>query len=300
MFKMKRGMKMKPPIPWFGGKQNMAKILLSLMPEHHIYCEVFGGAASLLHAKTPAPVEVYNDMNSGLVNLFRVIREPQTYEEFRRLVALTPYSREERKYAFETWKTENDPVKKAWAFYVAVAQGFSGNIEESSWSFSVSHSTNHMASAVSAWLNAIERLPEIHVRWQTVQIEHDDFRKVIPRYDTENTLFYLDPPYVQETRKGGKYTHEMTIADHEELATLLLKMKGMALLSGYYHDVYKPLEQMGWKQQNVNQTCWAVGRTRHTKIQGPGPGMARKEHRRTECIWISPAIQQRIGQMALW
>lgn len=59
---------MRPPIPWFGGKQLMSGRLLPLFPEHRTYVEVFGGAGALLFGKNPSAVEVYNDLDSDLVN----------------------------------------------------------------------------------------------------------------------------------------------------------------------------------------------------------------------------------------
>jgi len=69
--------RLRSPMWWFGGKGKMVKKLLPLIPQHKIYVEVFGGGASLLFAKEPSPVEVYNDLNSDLVNFFRVLRDPK-------------------------------------------------------------------------------------------------------------------------------------------------------------------------------------------------------------------------------
>jgi site-specific DNA-adenine methylase len=80
-----------------------------------------------------------------------------------------------------------------------------------------------------------------------VQIEHEDFRKILERYDWEETWFYLDPPYVPDTRVSKKmYAHEMTLDDHKDLVSLMLKGKGKYLLSGYDDPVYQPLTDAGW------------------------------------------------------
>lgn len=93
------------PITWFGGKGMMASKILPYFPEHHTYAEPFGGGASMLFAKPPSPVEVYNDMDSGLVNFFRVLRDPEAFERFHHLAALTPYSREEYCHCRSTWES---------------------------------------------------------------------------------------------------------------------------------------------------------------------------------------------------
>ena len=84
---------MRSPISWFGGKGNMTSKLLPFIPDHITYVEVYGGGASLLFAKPPSKVEVYNDLNYDLVNLFRVIRDPSKFEKLQTMLSLTPYSR---------------------------------------------------------------------------------------------------------------------------------------------------------------------------------------------------------------
>src|SRR5688572_9116143 len=106
------------PIHWLGGKGKMVTKLLDFFPEHHTYAEPFGGGASMLIAKDPSPVEVYNDLNSGLVNFFRVIRDRDRFPEFLRLVSLTPYSREEYAWCNEHWESEPDDLKKAYMWYI--------------------------------------------------------------------------------------------------------------------------------------------------------------------------------------
>lgn len=110
--------RLRSPIVWFGGKGNMVAKLLPLIPPHRIYVEPFGGGASLLFAKKPSPVEVYNDLDSGLVNFFRVLRDPKKFERLHKLVSLTPYSREEYDFCRATWETCDDDVERAYRWYV--------------------------------------------------------------------------------------------------------------------------------------------------------------------------------------
>jgi DNA adenine methylase len=273
------------PILCFGGKGNMVAKLLRLMPPHKVYVEVFGGGASLLFAKQPSPVEVYNDIDSDLVNLFRVLRDEEKFQRFYRLVSLTPYSREEYNFCRQTLEDCQDDVERAYKFFVLARQSFSGRIFVG-WSFSVAESTRGMAGACSRWLGVIEKLPEFHARTMRVQIEHNDFRKIIPTYDTPETFFYCDPPYVPDTRRLGQaYRYDMTLDDHKDLVNLLLQIKGKAMLSGYRHEVYEPLEKAGWKRIDFPTACYAVGRTRHTKILGEGSALMMQP--RVESVWIN-------------
>lgn len=282
---------MKSAFVWFGGKANFAPKLLPLLPAHHTYVEPFGGAASLLFAKPPSPIEVYNDLDGGLVNFWRVMRTPALFEEFQRVVALTPFSREEFEQAAAEWATADDPIEKARLWYVAAQQSFSGE-HGHSWSYCRTESRGGMSRSVLRWLATVERLPEIYTRWMQVQVENDPFQAIIPRYDTPETLFYCDPPYVTETRRSGKYNQEMTDEDHAALVGALLAIKGKALLSGYLHPVYEPLEQNGWRRIDFPVTSSAAGRTRNTGLLGAG---AAKDQKRVECVWLSPNIDT--GQM---
>jgi DNA adenine methylase len=269
----------------------MVAKLLPLLEQypHRTYVEAFGGGASLLFAKEPSAVEVYNDLDSGLVNLFRVLRDEEQFERFYWLVQLTPCSREEWRDCRERYEQTTDPVERAYRFYVVARQSFSG-LWGSSWSMSVTTSRRGMAIATSKWLGTIEGLPEIHARLMRVQIEHDDWRRVLGTYDTPETLFYLDPPYVPETRSNKRYRHEMTIEDHTELVERLLNLQGWAILSGYGHPVYAPLEE-AWRRVEWQTSCFAAGRTRASRLQGKGAALQKQP--RTEVVWMSPLEAQR-------
>lgn len=281
---MKGGL-LRSPIIWFGGKGNMVAKLLKFIPLHKTYVEVFGGGASLLFAKRPSPVEVYNDIDSGLVNFFRVLRDRDKFQKFYEKVCLTPYSREEYDYCRSTWKDCEDEVERAYRWFVVARMSFSGNFGNS-WAFNVSASAKGIAKKCSAWLGVIDELPLMHQRFMTVQVEHKDFRDLIRTYDTKDTFFYLDPPYVPETRKGGKYKHEMTDKDHEDLVEILLGIKGKAMLSGYTNRIYKRLEDEGWIRHDFETVCYAVGRTRGTGILGKNAAL--EKQKRIESIWLSP------------
>ena len=284
---MKRPKRLRSPIWWFGGKGMMVGKLLKLLPPHDsykIYVEPFGGGASLLFAKKPSPIEVYNDLDEGLVNFFRVLRDEEKFKKFYHKVVLTPYSRKEFYHCRETWHQCDDEIERAYRWYVVARMSFSG-VFGGSWSFAVTSSRHGMAAAVSKWLSSIEMLPEIHQRIMRVQIECNDFRKVIKTYDSEDTAWYIDPPYIPETRRDGKYKHELTLEDHKDLVELLLNVKGKVLLSGYAHPIYELLEKSGWNRIDFKTACHATGKTRLTGILGEGS--AKKKQPRIESVWLN-------------
>ena len=181
-----------------------------------------------------------NDLNSGLVNFYRVLRDPVKFQKFAYLANLTPYSREEFKFCRATWHTCENDVEKAHRWFVVMRQSFAAVGD----SFGLSVTAG---GAVSGYLSAIQRLPEIHKRLRHVQIEHADFRKLIKTYDRPGTFFYLDPPYVLSTRKGKVYDHEMSDKDHARISRHPVAIKGKAMLSGYYaNPIYERLEKQGW------------------------------------------------------
>ena len=234
----------KSPINWYGGKYYMAKNIIEIFPKHKMYVEGFGGAAHVLFRKEKSELEVYNDLHSGLYLFFKLLRENN--EEFIRRLSLTPYSREEFENS-KGWMYEDDEIEKARNFYVRTMQSVATN---GGWCYAKSKSRRGMCQSVSRWLGNIEEnLTDAIERLKEVQIENLDILELIKKYDKEDTLFYLDPPYIQDTRKQKKsYNHEMTDNQHKELVDVLLGVKGKVVLSGYDHPIYNKLLENGWNK----------------------------------------------------
>ena len=241
-------MNYKSPINWFGGKYYMANDIINLFPKHRVYVEVFGGAGHILFKKEPSEIEVYNDIDSGLYLFFKILRDENKANLLKQKLDLTPYSREEFYHCRDTWRDEQDDIEKVRKWYVTAMQSFSTNF--STWSHSKSKSRRGMSQAVSQWLGKIEdNLPKAVERLKVVQIENMDYKDLLKKYDGEDTLFYLDPPYIHKTRKMTyQYAHEMEDEQHEEMIDILLHIKGKAILSGYDNEIYNKLLNNGWKK----------------------------------------------------
>ena len=224
----------------------MIEHLIDLIPPHRIYVEAFGGGAALLLNKPPSPVEVYNDINKDLVNFFRVLKDPNKFERLHRYLSLTPHSREEHRYAKENYLS-GDEIERAALFWIATYQSLNG-ITGGTWSRSTWQSRRGMALKTSAWLGVIEGLPAVAERLLQVTIECSDFQRVIEAFDTPETLFYLDPPYLPETRVArDTYEHEMSVEDHVRMLETVLKVRGMVVLSGYPNGLYDGYLK-GWRK----------------------------------------------------
>jgi DNA adenine methylase len=282
-------MKTPSPINWFGGKSRLASRIVEHFPKHHTYCEPFGGSAAVLLAKGPSKVEVYNDLNRELVNFFVVLRDPVLFARLREAVEHTPYARAE----FELSKQKSDdPVESARRFIVRSRQSFLGKGCE--WSYSIRGSQGGMASSVQRWNKGIEYLPAAHDRFQAVQIECDDWYEVMSRYDSRDTLFFIDPPYVPATRVSGKYRHELTQNDHREIVARLIRIQGMVILSGYEHETYEPLERAGWKRIDYKMRTHASDFRAH-RVESVWLCPSVLNHSRNRTLFLSPIERRRHG-----
>ena len=268
---------MDKPFGWFGGKHYMLKNLLPLIPPHKVYVEVFGGSAALLFAKPPSPFEVYNDLDEGLVHFFRVLRDARRCGQLKRLLELTPYARKEYNYCRDRLLAESDDIEKARMWYVIARMSFGGNFA-GSWGYCRSGGK----IPAKSYISKVRRLHSFSRRIRPAQIECKDFRNLIPVYDSEDTLFFLDPPYVPETRKGGKYQKEMTSDDHKDLVKILRNIKGKVLLCGYPNRIYDVLRHSpGWHTKEFDKVLRVANR-RTT--------MTKKQLYRREMIWYNYEI----------
>lgn len=244
---------------WYGGKFSHLEWLLPLLPPAYHYCEPFGGSAAVLLNREPAPIETYNDLDGEVVNFFRVLRDSP--EELIRRIALTPFSRRELEIACSN-STDLDPVERARRFYVRARQTRTGLAQTATpgrWAYCVSTSRAGMAGAVSRWFGGIEELFYIADRLLRVQIENLPAEEVLRKYDSEQTLFYCDPPYVHSAR-GDKhaYAYEMSDEDHRRLAKLLHTLKGKVAVSGYRCELMDELYKDWYLTEAPPKVCHSV------------------------------------------
>lgn len=227
---------------WYGGKFSHLDWLLPLLPPCHHYCEPFAGSAAVLLNRKPSPVETYNDLDGEVCHFFRVLRDQK--EALAEAIGLTPFSREEFALACRL-VPELSPLERARRFYIRARQVRTGLAQTASlgrWANCKNTSRAGMSGVISRWLGGVEMLPEIAERLLRVQIENRPAGDVIRLYDSSQTLFYCDPPYVHATRGDAKaYRHEMTNEEHRALAKILHAIKGMAAVSNYDCDLMNEL-----------------------------------------------------------
>ena len=275
------------PIKWHGGKDYLASWIIDQMPPHlHFVEPYFGGGSVLLQkepydsrhvvaAKNEGCSEVVNDLCANLTNFWRIIRCEERFEEFRRLVEMTPFSESEFHDAVAwTEAGGGDDVSRAWRFFILARQSRQGLMKDFA-TLSRTRTRRGMSEQVSAWLGAVEGLADVHERLKSVLILNRPALDVIRQQDGKDTLFYLDPPYLHETRKTkSDYAHEMSEEDHGNLLLALSKIKGKFLLSGYPSSLYaEAAKAEGWR-------CITK------QIDNKASSKKTKEVK-TECLWMN-------------
>jgi DNA adenine methylase len=284
------------PFIWAGGKGNIARWIIQYVPSGRIYVEPFAGAASVFwHLPNPFPVEVLNDLDGDIVNLYRVLQDKSKFEELAHRLIFTPYARAEFVRALQILRDQSaSDVDRAWAFFVRQNQGFGGvGDTPGGWGRAINTVNNNMADTTSRWRSRMKLLSFWHERLSRVQIDCVDGIECIKYWDTPDTVFYIDPPYVPETRKALRlYNNEPDLAYHERLVDALLAIKGKVVLSCYDHPVYAPLTQAGWCKLTKETACNMAGRIRGSKLQGKGAAKAHVP--RTETLYLN------LGPPKLW
>lgn len=221
---------------YHGGKFRIAAEIVALMPAHDVYVECFGGAASVLLAKSPCACEIYNDACGDVVNVFRQLRDSS--DALLRGLFLTPYARDEY---FCSYEPTSDPLEAARRFIFRIMAGLGSDASRRVSSFRTSLDDGKYAHARS-WAGMPDALALVCERLRNgVIIENEDAQKLMLQFDSDRTLHYVDPPYIGETRKTGKrgYTHEMlSIEEHESLLDCVVALDGKVIVSGYPHALY--------------------------------------------------------------
>ena len=278
------------PLKWHGGKKDLASWIISLMPPRcqnpnkpvdddpgwlHYVEPYFGGGAVLLTNDPEGISEVVNDLNGDLTNFWEVLQSDSLFPKFLRIIQATPFS--ETEWRISSCFAGNNPQIRARDFFVRCRQSLAGRMKSFT-GVTKTRIRRRMNNEVSAWLTGIEGLPAVHDRLKRVLIVGpDDALNVIRKHDGPRTLFYLDPPYLHETRATtGEYEYEMTETDHKRLLMALTgpRFKGRFLLSGYRSNIYdQHAELEGWIRHEMKINNHAAG------------GKTKKIM--TECAWAN-------------
>lgn len=231
---------MNSPLAYIGGKSKLSKQIISMIPEHEAYCEVFAGAGWVLFRKEPLKYETINDLDSDLICFYRVLQNH--LEEFLRQFKWLLSSRE----WFEDWKRQREAggltdIQRAARYYYLQRHSFGGRVR------SRTFGTAPLRSPRINLLRLEEELSEVHLRLARITIENLPWNDFVSRYDKPKTFFYLDPPYY----KAPCYEHNLELDDYREMAGILAKIRSKFILSindlPEIREIYK-----GFKIKPVN------------------------------------------------
>lgn len=206
-------------IPWMGGKRRLAKQILPLVNGHRTYIEPFCGGASIFFLKDEAKVEVINDINGELINLYRVVKHH--LDELVRHFRWSLVSREEFVSQTKTDPETLTDIQRAARFYYLMKNCFGGNVK------SKSFGTSKTCPPKMNLLRIEEDLSTAHLRLSRVLIENKPWHAMFASYDSEESCFYLDPPYWQTAGYGTEFPFE----EYQRMAELMAEAKGKVVLS---------------------------------------------------------------------
>jgi DNA adenine methylase len=281
----KRKKRDRPLVRWHGGKWMISQWILGFLPDHETYTEAFGGGASILLRKDRATkAEIYNDLDETIVRVFKVMQDPASAARLLELLALTPYSRREFDWAY---RPTDDPVEAVRRTLVRSWMGYGSDGTAGVYKTGFRSIVNHAGKTPAGeWVNYVATLPATIERLQGVTLECCDAFALLTRYDGAESLHYVDPPYLPETRSVGNrrrgagyhvYQHELSAEDHVRLLDLVRSLDGMVVLSGYPSVLYDEA-LAGWRRHQ-----------RGAYADGGGP--------RTEVVWINPRCAERLDAM---
>ncbi len=265
------GKGVKPPFAYYGAKQRIASRIISTLPPHNAWVEGFCGSAAITLAKRAVPIEVINDLDGEIVNVFDQLRKRP--DELCRAIALTPYARAELERARPRCKSVGK-LERARRFLVATMMTVNGTVgsTRAGFSYSQSYARDGKEARVCRWYRLPERLAAVVERLRTIRIENRDARELLEMFrDRPATLVYLDPPYF--VKRDHRYVIDANDREfHEELLEGCCRAKCMILISGYTNDLYDELlsEERGWRKEEIKT------HTRDTKG---------KDYAKTEVLW---------------
>lgn len=238
-------------LKWPGSKWSIGEKIIEMMPKHNIYLEPFFGSGAVFFLKPPCNTEILNDLDGEIVNLFRTIRDDP--EELAKRIYYTPYSREEYQESYKRNDKDLDNIEQARQFLIRSNMARAGmQYYSSSW--------RHAGPVLGAktkqrvtgdWNRVPERIIEAAGRLKDAEIENKNAFDLIKKYNKEDCLIYVDPPYLLSTRRQRYYNVEMTeYQEHLELLELLKNHSGSVIISGYESKLYEDVLK-GWNTKEI-------------------------------------------------
>jgi len=219
----------KPLVPWIGGKRKLADHIFPLFPNHQCYVEPFCGAAALFFLKQPSEVEVLNDINGDLINLYRIVKHhlEELYKQFK----WTLTSRQNWEWLKIIPPETLTDVQRAARFLYLQKLAFGGKVDGQTFGTATTSRPRFNIFTLE------QDLADAHYRLAGTTIEHLSWDKVVEKYDRPHTLFYCDPPYWETEGYGVKFEWE----EYEKLEQFARTIQGQMIISINAHPEIREL-----------------------------------------------------------
>jgi len=269
---------LRPPFSYPGSKSRSVEKILPHLPYTGVYVEPFGGSAAVLLARRPSKLEVFNDRYAGVCFFYRCIRDAGLLHQLCERLDLTIHSREEFIWSRDTWENADDLVERAARWYYMTMYSF-GRLGRN-----FGRSTSSKAK-LAALQSKLPLFPKIHERFRTVQVENQDWSQIIKDYDNHETVFYIDPPYVDTD--SGVYKNKMDHDDHKRLIDAIFKCKGYCAVSGYANPLY---DNLPWDEKHTWEAFVSLQSMAYTESNNKEQlkGQESRSHSE-ECLWVKEA-----------
>lgn len=244
-----------------GSKWSLAQDIIGQFGSHYHYVEPYFGSGAVFFTKPVSPHELINDMNSLVVNFFRVLRGRS--DELVFALEATPWSRAEYD---QSHILTGDDLEDARRFVIRIWQAHASDLaKKTGWK---NRGSKQPARGMSVrWQRVPSELAEMAIRLKDAEIENRPAVEVMRRFATKDTLIYADPPYLMETRTQKMYANEMSVEEHLEMLIVLASHPGPVVISGYANSIYDEYLQ-GWKKIAIK------------------PPKVEKQAQRMEVLWV--------------
>lgn len=256
------------PTKYCGNKYDSLNYILPHMPILDTFVDVFGGSGQVLFGRKRSKLEVYNDRHSGMAAFYRCLQNESQMKAMIDRIGLLQHSRE-LFYAFkdEMNNPDLDVVDRAVKWYYMVQCSFAAK------GATYGRTTKPDIPIYNKLVTYLDVFPYFHERLKGVNIENLGWEKCIKDYDSNSTVFYLDPPYID----SNQYDHKMTRGDHRRLCDTIFNSEGFFALSGYDNDLYDKYPWDDIHLFDIQQNFTAADQTKGAK--------SRSDTRR-EFLWI--------------
>lgn len=273
----------RPLIPYPGSKTRLAPWILKHFVPHRTFCDAFGGSGAVVLNKRPSAIDIFNDTDDEICNLFEVVRDERKFFALHRLLKLTPYHQSEFRKSFNHTTNQIEKARRTIVRYSMALTPVDASIRKRSATFSAS--SYEYCNLPDAWTRYIDVLPIIHNRLMHLQIQNLDWFDLATMHDRADTLTYLDSPYYGAARSANKrmYKHDrLSLKEQIDIIKKANTLKSYVLFSCYSDSHYdKLLMSLGWVCKKF---------TTRTNFSG----------KNIECLWLNPRLASAQCQTSLF